>query len=66
MAKDENDKPPRRKKFLKIPEVAEELNYGVRKVWREIEIEELKVHRFGKSTRVARDDLDDYIRRARD
>lgn len=66
MTKDENEKLPRKKRFLKIREVAVELNYSERKVWREIESGKLKVHRFGSSTRVSREDLDDYIRRSRE
>ena len=53
------------KQFLKVPEVAEELNVGERSVWRLIEDEELPTHRFGNSTRVKREDLDEYIRRSR-
>ena len=65
MSKDENDKLPRRKRFFKIPRVAEELDCSERKVWRLIEDEELKAHDFGGSTRVAAEDLDDYIARSR-
>jgi len=65
MSKDENDKPSRRKRFLKIPEVAQELNCAERTVWRLIEDGHLKAHDFGGTTRVSRDDLDDYIARSR-
>ena len=65
MSKDENNKPVRRKRFLKIPRVAEELDCSERKVWKLIEDEELKAHDFGGSTRVSSDDLDDYIERSR-
>jgi excisionase family DNA binding protein len=51
--------------FLKVPEVAEELNVGERSAWRLIEDGELPTHRFGNSTRVKREDLDEYIRRSR-
>jgi excisionase family DNA binding protein len=51
--------------FLKVPEVAGELNIGERSVWRLIEDEELPTFRFGNSTRVKREDLDAYIRRSR-
>ena len=51
--------------FLKVREVAEELNVGERSVWRLIEDEKLPTHRFGNSTRVKREDLDEYIRRSR-
>lgn len=65
MSNEENGKSSRRNRFLKIPRVAEELDCSERKVWRLIEDGELKAHDFGGSTRVSKDDLDDYIRRAR-
>lgn len=51
--------------FLRIPEVAQVLNCSVRKVWRHIDAQELRVHRFGGSTRIARVDLDEFISRHR-
>jgi excisionase family DNA binding protein len=51
--------------YLKISEVAEELNIGVRSVWRLIEEKELPKYRFCGSTRVKRGDLDAYIERSR-
>jgi excisionase family DNA binding protein len=66
MCSDDSEKSPRRKRFLKIPSVAEELDCSERKVWREIESGNLKAHYFGGATRVSSDDLEDYIRRARD
>ncbi len=65
MNKDESKKSPRQKRFLTIPEVAEEFSCSERKVWKLIEDEELKVHDFGGSTRVSREDLNDYIARSR-
>jgi excisionase family DNA binding protein len=54
-----------KQQFLKVPEVAEELNIGERSAWRLIEDEELPTYRFGHSTRVKREDLDAYIIRCR-
>jgi excisionase family DNA binding protein len=51
--------------FLKVPEVAEELNVRERSVWRLIEDKELPTYRFRNSTRVKREDLDAYINRSR-
>lgn len=65
MSNDDNEKPLRGKRFLKIPSVAEELDCSERKVWREIESGSLKAHYFGGATRISRDDLDEYIRRSR-
>jgi excisionase family DNA binding protein len=62
---DRNGKNNKPKAFPNVREAAEELNYSERKVWREIRDGRLKVHRFGKSTRISRDDLEDYIRRSR-
>jgi excisionase family DNA binding protein len=55
----------RRRKFATVPDVAEELNVSVRKVWNDIKNELLKTHKFGCSTRISRKDLDNYIRRSR-
>jgi excisionase family DNA binding protein len=52
-------------KFLTVPDVAEELNLSVRKVWDDIRKGLLKTHKFGRSTRISRKDLDNYIRRSR-
>ena len=69
MDKDENDPPKKpaskKKTFLTVPEVADELGISERHVWRLIEEKELKAHHFGGATRISRDDLDDYIRRSR-
>ena len=51
--------------FLKVGEVAAELNLGERSVWRLIEDGELPTYRFGHSRRVRQDDLDAYISRSR-
>lgn len=66
MDKQEKTPPPRRRKFMTIPEFAEKLSVSERKIWREIEDGRIKVHRFGNSTRIADDDGDDYIRGSRD
>ena len=66
MDKVEKDPPPRRRKFLTIPQFAEKLGLSERKVWREIEEGRIKVHRFGNSTRISDDDGDDYIRGSRE
>ncbi len=55
-----------RRQFLTVPEVSEELNVSARKIWSDISDRILKTHRFGRSTRISRQDLDDYIRRSRD
>jgi excisionase family DNA binding protein len=55
----------RNHKFLKIPEVAEELNKSERSVWRLIEDGDLPSYLFGDSRRVSREDLYDYINRCR-
>jgi excisionase family DNA binding protein len=63
-----DEKPKQRRsnrRFLKVSEVAEELNVGQRSVWRLIEDEELPTYHFGNSTRVLRDYLDAYIQRSR-
>jgi excisionase family DNA binding protein len=54
-----------KQQFLKVVEVAQELNVGERSVWRLIESVELYTYRFGNSTRVKRQDLDAYIERSR-
>ena len=53
-----------KQQFLKVGEVAQELNVGARSVWRLIEAGRLHTHRFGNSTRVMRQDLDAYIERS--
>ena len=53
------------RQFLKIGEVASELNVKERTTWRLIEDGELPSHQFRGSTRVKREDLDEYIRRCR-
>ena len=58
-------RPPKRKSFLSIREVADELGISERSVWRLIEESGLPVHKFGASTRVKREDLDAYIERCR-
>ncbi len=62
---DEPPRPPKRKRFLNIREVAEELGVSERSAWRLVEQGELPVHQFGASTRVKREDLDAYIERCR-
>lgn len=57
--------PPKRRRFLNIREVAEELGISERSAWRLVEHGELPVHEFGASTRVKREDLDAYIERSR-
>ena len=47
--------------FLKVAEVAEELNIGERSAWRLIENRKLPAYHFGNSTRVKREDLKAYI-----
>jgi excisionase family DNA binding protein len=56
---------PQGRRFLTVPEVAEELRISERSVWRLIEEGELPAHKFGSSTRVKREDLDSYIERCR-
>lgn len=56
---------PKRKRFLTMREVAEELGISERSAWRLVEQGELAVHQFGASTRIAREDLDAYIDRCR-
>ena len=53
------------REFLTVPEAADELNVSVRKIWKDIEEEKLKSHKFGRARRISRDDFDDYIRRSR-
>jgi len=65
MCKQNPDPKLRNHKFLKIPEVAEELNKSVRSVWRLIEEGELRSHLFRDSRRVSREDLYEYINRCR-
>ncbi len=62
---DEPPRPPKRKRFLSMREVAEELGISERSAWRLVEQGELPVHQFGASTRVKREDLDAYIERCR-
>lgn len=50
------------REFLTIREVAEILGISERQVWRIIREGLIKAHKFGRSTRVKRSDLDDYIR----
>lgn len=52
-------------RFIRIAQVAEELDISERSAWRLIEQGELPVHGFGGSTRVKREDLDAYIERCR-
>jgi excisionase family DNA binding protein len=59
------DSKSRNGKFLKIAEVAEELNKSERSVWRLIEGGELPSYLFGDSRRVSREDLHEYINRCR-
>lgn len=54
------------RQFLTVPEVSEELNVSVRKIWTDISDGLLKTHKFGRSTRISRKDLDDYIGHSRD
>jgi excisionase family DNA binding protein len=54
------------RKFLTVPDVAEELNVSVRKVWTVIEDRLLKTHKFGHSRRISREDLNDYIAKSRE
>lgn len=56
---------PKRKAFLSVREVAEELGISERSAWRLVEQGELPVHEFGGSTRVKREDLDAYVERCR-
>jgi excisionase family DNA binding protein len=58
---DEPLRPPKRKRFLSIRDVAEELGISERSAWRLVEQGALPVHQFGASTRVKREDLDAYI-----
>jgi excisionase family DNA binding protein len=58
---DEPPQPPKRKRFLSIREVADEIGISERSAWRLVEQGELPVHQFGASTRVKREDLDIYI-----
>lgn len=57
--------PTKRKAFLPVREVADELGISERSAWRLVEQGELAVHQFGASTRVKREDLDEYIERSR-
>lgn len=54
--------PPR---FLTISQVADELGYSERSVWRRIREGKIPTHRFDGSTRISREDLDRYIRQCR-
>ncbi len=68
MDNDDEEMPPKRptkKKFLTVPEAADEIGISERHTWREIETGKLKAHHFGGCTRISREDLDDYIRRSR-
>lgn len=47
--------------FFTVAEVAKAIRVSERKIWRDIEDKRLRVHRFGGSTRISRQDLDDYI-----
>ena len=63
-----DEKPKQRRsnrRFLKVSEVADELNIGERSAWRLIEAEKLPTYRFGNSTRIKPEELDAYIERSR-
>jgi len=62
---EEPPRPPKRRRFLNMREVAEELGLSERTAWRLVEQGELPVHQFGASTKVKREDLDVYIERSR-
>jgi excisionase family DNA binding protein len=62
---EEQPHPPKRKRFLSLRDVADELGISERSAWRLVEQGELPVHQFGASTRVKREDLDAYIERCR-
>lgn len=57
---------PTDSKFLTIPQVAEELQVSERTVWRWIKDKELIVHRHGRWTRVHCDELERFLKLARD
>ena len=61
----EHPRLPKRTRFLSLREVAEELHISERSAWRLVEQGEVPVHRFGASTRVKREDLDNYVERCR-
>jgi excisionase family DNA binding protein len=63
--RDEPPRPPKRKRFLRMREVAEELGISERSAWRLVAQGELPVHQFGASTRIKREDLDAYVQRCR-
>lgn len=52
--------------FLTIPQVAEELQVSERTVWRWIKDKELIVYRHARWTRLHRDELDRFLKLARD
>jgi len=65
VCKDHQESKSPRRKFLTIPEAAEELNIGERSVWRLIKDGKLPTYHFGDSTRIKREDLDAYVERCR-
>ncbi len=52
--------------FLTIPQIAEELQVSQRTVWRWIKDKELIVYRHGRWTRVHCDELERFLKLARD
>ena len=57
--------PGKFREFLSVREVAEILGVSERQVWRFIRNGDLPTHGFGRSTRIKRSDLDDFITRRR-
>ena len=52
--------------FLTILQVGEDLQVSVRTVWRWIKEKELIAHRHGRWTRIHRDELERFLKLARD
>lgn len=60
-----NTTTPHVNRFLSVNAVAEELGVSSKHVRRMIDRGDLRIHRFGKVIRIARDDLDRYVDRHR-
>ena len=60
-----NDKDQTADDFLTVGQVARLLQISEREVRRWIATGALRVHRFGRAIRISREDLDDFIRRAK-
>jgi excisionase family DNA binding protein len=60
-----NTSSPHAKRFLSVNDVAEELGVSTKHVRRMIARGDLRIYRFGKVIRIARDDLDRDVDRHR-